>query len=734
VFRGGRQAQPAAPSVGPSRDATALDSCVDLGCELLVRSFGTWTILYHLGLVLDLRTTPLLLVTAVLTVLPLLVPWSVRAVREVRAVRAAGPTTAAAAAVAGAASNTADSAQPGALADELPARSPDGTVTPRGRRLPGALLVSAGLAVAAVPALTGPDARYPLGWMLAVASVLVLVLALVVAGPVAEQPPPATPGPARVAGSLFVLAVLGAAATASLYTLTKSYDDVFYVNKAVFVAEHGSIPVRDTVYSDQALPAIRGAGSVPMQSLEVLQGAVGHVLGIRGADTAYLVATPIAVAVAVWVLWWLVREWSRGPAIVAFVVGAAYLVWGMYLAPGAAGSIATSSLLLRGSWQGKVVLVCAALPFCHLALTRWARGRRPRDLWLLFLVGAGTVGLASTALFLLPPIAGAALVALAVTRRPGWWGPLGLAAYPVGAGIVVSRISAGEDFGEPLRTAASSFHGLFGQGGWGWLSALALLLGAWAVRRGAGQVVAAAAVVATVVVLGPAAPELVDDLTGAGPILWRLGWIPPLAALLGVLAAAPLGATDVLAGRTRRAVERVPLTARTTLGWLVVAATLACIVLVGRPVWAHDAPLRFADRPVWKWTQPDLRVARAIADGATGPGSVLAPREVMSALALTTSRVHAVDPRSFFLPALQEDLLAHEARRRLSYVMRPGLPWVFRSFPDDLRVVGVGTVCLDRTQAAARSALVRSGWWYDSRIDVPGHTCWRPTAVQEGAR
>ncbi len=143
-----------------------------------------------------------------------------------------------------------------------------------------------------------------------------------------------------------MLAVLGVAATASLYTLTKSYDDVFYVNKAVFVAEHGSIPVRDTIYSDQALPAIRGAGSVPMQSIEVLQGAVGHVLGIGGGDMAYLVATPVTVAMAVWVLWWLVRDWSRGPAIAAFVVGAAYLAWGMYLAPGADGSIATSSLLL----------------------------------------------------------------------------------------------------------------------------------------------------------------------------------------------------------------------------------------------------------------------------------------------------------------------------------------------------------------------------------------------------
>lgn len=309
-----------------------------------------------------------------------------------------------------------------------------------------------------------------------------------------------------------------------------------------------------------------------------------------------------------------------------------------------------------------------------------------------------------------------------------------LGAYPVGAGIVVSRISGGEDFGEPLRTAASAFHGLFGQGGWGWISALALLLGAWAVRRGAGQVVAAAAVVATVVVLVPAAPQLVDDLTGAGPIVWRLGWIPPLAALLGVLAAAPLGATDVLPERVRTVVERVPAGVRAALGWVAAVAVLACVVLVGRPVWAPDAPLQFADRPIWKWTQPDLRVAAAIAEGATGPGSVLAPREAMSALALTTTRVHAVDPRSFFLQALEEDPVAHEARRRLSYVMRPGLTWVFRSFADDLRVAGVGTVCLDPTQTAARASLVRAGWWYDPRIDVPGHACWRTPTAAEGDR
>lgn len=683
---------------------TVVDAWGDVACELLVRGFGTWTVLYHLGVVAGIRTTPLLLLTAALTILPLAVP---SLVRRWRARSSAGRTA------------------PAVV---------DGSGTGRVRRLPGALLVAVALAVVAVSALTGSPTSYPIGWGLAVASVLVLVLALVVAGPVAEQAPRPLAGPGRTAASLVVLGVLATAAVASLYTVTKSYDDIFYVNKAVFVAERGTIPVRDTVYTDQLLPAIRGAGSVPVQSLEVLQGAVGHVLGTSGADVAYLVATPVAVAATVWVLWWLAREWSRGPAIAAFVVGAAYLAWGMYLAPGSAGSIAMSSLPMRGSWQGKVVLVSVALPFCHLALTRWARGRRPRDLLLLFLVGAGTVGLASTAIFLVPPIAVTAAVALAVTRRPGWWGPLALAAYPVGAGVVVARLSPGEDYGEPLRDAASAFHGLFGQGWWGWLGGLALLLGGWAVRRGAGQVVAAAAVTATVLVLAPFGPQLVDDLTGAGPIVWRLGWIAPLPVLLGVLAAAPLGSPEVLGDRARQLVERVPSAVRTGLGWCLVAVTVSGVVLVGRPVWAADAPLQFADRPTWKWTQPDLTVAAAIARDAPGPGSVLAPREAMSALALTTTRVHAVDPRSFFLPALVEDPWVHAARRRLSHTMRPGLTWVYRSFVSDLLVVGVGTVCLDPTQTAARASLERGRWPVDPALDVPGHTCWRMPSADQGER
>ena len=46
----------------------------------------------------------------------------------------------------------------------------------------------------------------------------------------------------------------------------------------------------------------------------------------------------------------------------------------------------------------------------------------------------------------------------------------------------------------------------------------------------------------------------------------------------------------------------------------------------------------------------------------------------MSALALTTSGIHAVDPRSFFLSALEEDAVPDAARKRLSYAMVKDLP------------------------------------------------------------
>lgn len=686
-----------------------VDRWVDAGCEYVVVGFGTWTVLYHLGCWLGLPTTPLLLATVALT--------AAIALLSTRVTGTLGRT-----------------------------RRRGGV---RHRAWPF-LAVSAVLAVGASAALTGADTDYPLGWWLALGSVASLVALLVWEGPVEEEPveeepaaadrregaagnapepmlPPTRPL-ARTASSVVVLLVAVAGGVLTLFVRNVSFDDVYYVNKAVFVAEHGTIPLRDTIYTDQVLPAIRGAGTVPVQSFEVFQGAVAHLIGISGGTVVYLLTPPVVVALCVWVMWWLARTWSSGPALAAFAVAVAYLTFGIYVEPGAEGSIAMSSIPLRAAWQGKVVLLCVALPMAYLALSRWALHRRLRDLVLVVAVGAAAVGMSSTAAFLVPPVALAAAFALLLTRRPGWLGALALGAYPLGAGLVASALGDGAGYGELLRTAPEAYHGVLGRGPWGWLGSLALLLGAWGVRRGAARSVAAAAAVGAVVLLAPFMPELVQDVTGAGPLVWRLPWVIPVPVLLGVLAAAPVAVARGWPARSEESARPrgMPSAALRVLGWVPLVVVLAVVVATGRTVWDPLSPNEMASRPVWKFPAVELDRAARVAERARGlDGPVLAPRLAMSAMALTTTDVHAVDPRSFFLPSIVEDLGQNAARRRLSSDMRPvRATRVLPTFGTDLDRLGVLLVCLDDRQVAAGDAMADLGWVPDPEraLDL---RCWR---------
>ena len=655
-----------------------MDRVLDRLADVLLLGFGVWTVLYHLACWLGMRTTPLLAVAAVGTVTA--APWMWRR-----------------------------GAEPGPTRQQ--------TLTRGGVTAGVATLV---LATAAAGVLAwGDDAAYPWGWGLGLAALLPLTVLLVARGR-ADLSDPGTATRSRaalLASGVAVVAGLGFAVL-SLFTYNVSFDDVFYVNKAVFVAEHGTIPLRDTVYSDQVLPALRGAGTVPLQSVEVLQGAIAHLLGIAGGTVVYLVTPFIGAFAAVWMLWALARSWSRGPAVAAFLLSVAYLLWGMWLAPGASGSIAMSSILLRAGWQGKVLFLCVAVPLCYLLLTRWARERQVRDLVLLFLLGAGATGLTSSATFLVPPIAVGVAVALAACRSRAWAGALTLAAYPVGAGIFVATRSGAGAFGEVLRTPAQTFHGVVGAGVWGAVGAVAILLGPLAVRGGAARVVVAAGSVVTMLVLAPFSTALLADLTGAGPVLWRLAWVAPLPALVGVVGGALVPAPGAQAGSASRQPTWLP-----RVGWLAPVAGLAVLGLAGRLVWAPDSPARVEDAPVWKFPAASLDRAAYIAGIYHGPGSVLAPREVMSALALTTTRIHAVDPRAFFLSALDEDRELTAERRLLSLSMAPDRVQIPKAFATYLDHLQVGLVCAGPDKGRARQAVQQLGW--QPLGDDPGFWCYQ---------
>ena len=452
----------------------------------------------------DLRTTPMLLAT-------LVVAGCVRRAHPAGPGSVLRPTPC-------------DARSPDRGAAAPPSAFPPAAARPGSALTRWAAVGAALLAVGATAALTGAVSAYTLGWALAVASVVLLCVVVVVRGNAPEGPAWGAPVLLAWLSTVLVLALAAGAAVLSTRIVNTSYDDVFYVNRAVFVAERGVVPLRDTIYTNEVLPPIRGAGTVPVSSIETLQGALGHLTGTHGAVIAYLVSGPLVVALSVWVLWGLVRAWSRGPAVLALMVGVAYQVWGLNVAPGGAGNFAVSSLLLRAAWQGKVALIAVALPLAYLVITRWATRRRGWDLVVLFALGAAAVGLSSTAVLLVPRWPsrpsprwrrpGVRAVGAPLPWPPTPSGPRWHSTGARGPGVGPPAALGSGQLPRPVR------HGWVGMAGHAGAAPRA-----WVGRRGAGAVVATAAAAATVLVVAPFAPTLLADLTGAGPVVWRFGWL-----------------------------------------------------------------------------------------------------------------------------------------------------------------------------------------------------------------
>ena len=160
---------------------------------------------------------------------------------------------------------------------------------------------------------------------------------------------------------------------------------------------------------------------------------------------------------------------------------------------------------------------------------------------MLLAVGAVAIGLTSTATLVVPPIAIGVAVTLLVCRRKRWAVPLLAAAYPVASGVVVAVVaSGGGEFGAVAFSSFEAFHAVVGDQLWGVVGVAALLLAPWAVRPGGARMVAAAGSAVAVAAMAPCVPQLVNSVTGAGPILYRLMWIAALPVLVGVLATAPV--------------------------------------------------------------------------------------------------------------------------------------------------------------------------------------------------
>ena len=494
----------------------------------------------------------------------------------------------------------------------------------------------------------------------------------------------------------------------SLVLLRPDADDVYYVNRAVWAADHGTAVATDTLFGPGVFPNTYAGGVLPLSSVESLDGALAHLSGISAASFTYLVTAPLIAFFSVWIMWRLVRAWAPRQRLTVFLVAFVFVLY--------SGVSIVGNYSIGRIWQGKVTAYVLLLPLVWVVATRLLERRRGWDLVMMLVLGVAFVGFTSSATILGPAVgAGLLLVAALVRSRFLAVGAVLFTLPPVLAGVAVTVLSPGvahSATGSPLpsRTPWQSFVIAFGSrpvltG----LGVLALLLAPVLVRRGAPSYLTAAAALIFLGSLLPGVTDLMNATTGAGPVLWRFSLVLPLPVLVGTVAAAPLRLSSQLSQADA---------SRLVGGFLV-----AVVAAAGVPLWSPALSTQLTSRPTWKVDQAAQPLAVQISRLDTGPGPVLLPPEVMNVLAVTTTRMFAVVPR--YLGAVQESPEKAKARGQLLGLVQHSKPLLGYPQTDAaLSALDVSLVCAPTSDHAVLRRVRASG--YEARKRVGPLTCLVP--------
>lgn len=454
---------------------------------------------------------------------------------------------------------------------------------------------------------------------------------------------PAVPQP----GAGRTWAVLGVAAGAALLASVISRpdgDDASFVARSTWIADRGALPTGDVVFGEPGWPATFGSDPV-VSSIEALFGVLARATGLPTGDVVYRYAVPLATFAAVWALWLLLRAWGARRPVASLLLALTFLLLGGY------AHATWGNLFLARIWQGKVVLLAVLVPYLYaLVAALWRR--RPAEAGLgraaavLALVGLAGVGASSTAVFLVPLVAGAASLGLLVARRwreavvvvaASCLGPL-----VAGAMTVLSPVGARNEGGRATE--------------WLWLRVLGDEPAVWAVVAGAAvlvlvgalrprwcaaldrpaQVGVALAVVAGFLCTVPPVYSVLTLLTGGDAIAFRIAWVLPVPALVGLVASLPA---------SRR-------------GWWpaapATALVLVGVLVAGQPIWSAANGATIGRPGTWKVRdQSDLAAARWIVE-QDPEGRYLAANWVAMMTGVLTSELRPVGTRMDYVRSLDQ--------------------------------------------------------------------------------
>ena len=537
---------------------------------------------------------------------------------------------------------------------------------------------------------------WPLFWALAIAA---LVLAF--------QDRPATPrSPSLVHhdGAMLVLSFGVALAVFSAMYVDWSFDNSYYVDRAIALRDLPWPVGVDTLHSDGLYPSV-----APENDLGSLEGAVGTVASLTGwhplSVYAFLVH-PGALLLATIALWRAGRTLGMArPALVSITGMAAMLILsdsGTVDAPG----FDRAASVLFASRTGRTILV-ALVPLV-VAYVVEAMGESPGRSRVM--LGAAVITAAGVTLMAIPVMA-VVLVAAVVTvggshplraivlrlRAPllvasGYLALLAVAAMAmarlvadggVDAEVIPGSEIAGRALGAPPTGAA--------------LAAL-LLSAPLVVRSGVARRYLVAAPLATLVLAVNPVILWLAGSTILGRSSPRLVWSVPLALVVGVVAA------DLW---ERFADVRGGYAAVALLAGLALVTALPDAVAIAVPRW-DVREFQFA-------------AAQRLVDAAPGGTAVVASEAVARFVPLVGGDVHPVAVTAFYTQKLGEMAPEVDAAERLWLMeaVTSGIaPGDAARFGAALTRFRVGAVCVDfgALDGAVRAGLRSSGFARDGRV------------------
>ena len=713
---------------GPARVARASDLVLEIG----IAAFAAWTLIYHAAILVGAGTSAAAIALGV--VLVAAAGWALRP----RFKGGEPPDRVAPAAPADARPGAPPRLRPrralgprlrgvlGPRLQSVPAPRLRGVLGPRlqsvpaprlrralGRRLGAVLGVNLVAAAMAAALFVVRPAPWPVVWLLCVVAAMAALAFTALRRDGAELPDgdgPSWPEVAVVAAWALGLAVF------ALLLIDPNSDDAYYVRLSSWAAAHGRFPVGDVIFSDERFPALFWP---PLPSFEALLGTLARVTSLSAPGLVYLVVPAVGSVASVLALWRLLRTWRTPMPALAVSVTMLFLLFD-------GGEQRTfGEYFVNRMWQGKVLFLCILVPLLLALLHEHADRPSRRGTTMLALAGVASVGLTTTAIFVVPVVVAGAVLGQLGRRARVHLGLLAPAAYPLAAGAVTLAMGgrSAEAYTRTDLRAGELGHYALGWGVPAVVAVVAVLVGPSVIRRRSAAPMVAATVLVAGCLFAPAVPAHIFDLTGLGRVLWRLMWAVPAAALVGALVTG-------LASKARSRVAAVGIP-------VAVAATL---VLGGRPVWlgVPDAPEKpeIAAPPTWKLPAWLLNRSRRVLAVAR-PGDVILASDVLSVpLTALSGDVTTVSPRLLYTRAMRKVPGAH-ARERLLLrdFVAGGLNAVPGASSRDraaevraaLRTVGVDIACIRRSSENERALLARAG--YVERVAQDATTwCFRARA------